>query len=316
MTRWVPDTELSGYQQYLLELPDAPTYALEPEGSLAAVLVRRNEPSGARAVLYVHGWNDYFFQTHLADEMAALGYDFYAVDLRRYGRSLRKGQLAGYITDLRDYFVELDAAVQIVRDEGHDDIVLMGHSTGGLTASLYANERPGVCSALVLNAPWLEAYGNTLLRPALSAASSVAPTTALPVSETSLYRRSISAAEEGEWEFNTNLKGDPAFRPRVGWLAAVTHAHALIAEGLSIDCPVLVAISKRSLFSRTWSEEHSLADVVLDVDLIAARAPMLGDNVTIIRVADGMHDLTLSRPEVRAVVFEQYARFLRCYAQR
>lgn len=163
MTRWVPDTELSGYQQYLLELPDAPTYALEPEGSLAAVLVRRNEPSGARAVLYVHGWNDYFFQTHLADEMAALGYDFYAVDLRRYGRSLRKGQLAGYITDLRDYFVELDAAVQIVRDEGHDDIVLMGHSTGGLTASLYANERPGVCSALVLNAPWLEAYGNTLL---------------------------------------------------------------------------------------------------------------------------------------------------------
>jgi hypothetical protein len=34
-----------------------------------ATLVRRI-PSGEpprRAVLYLHGWNDYFFQTHLAD---------------------------------------------------------------------------------------------------------------------------------------------------------------------------------------------------------------------------------------------------------
>ena len=315
MTRWVPDTELSGYQQCLIDLEEEPTYALEPDGSLLATVVRRNEPATQRAVLYVHGWNDYFFQTHLADEMAALGYDFYAVDLRRYGRSLRKGQLAGYITDLRDYFVELDAALEVVREEGHDDVVLMGHSTGGLTAALYADERPATFSALILNAPWLEAYGNTLLRPAVSAARAVAPTTAVPVTDAGYYRRSISAMEEGEWDYNTNLKGDPAFRPRVGWLAAVANGHARIADGLRIDCPVMVAISERSLFSRTWSEEQSLADIVLDVNLIAARAPMLGNTVAIVRVPGGMHDLTLSSPDVRAVVFEQYARFLRCFGQ-
>lgn len=316
MTRWVPDTQLSGYQQRQIDLAEEPTYALEPDGSLVATVVRRNEPSSERAVLYVHGWNDYFFQTHLADEMAGLGYDFYAVDLRRYGRSLRKGQLAGYIADLRDYFVELDAALEVVRDEGHDDIVLMGHSTGGLTTALYADERPGTFSALVLNAPWLEAYGNTLLRPAISAARAVAPTTAVPVADGGYYRRSISVTEEGEWDYDTNLKGDPAFRPRVGWLAAVSHGHARIADGLRIDCPVLVAISERSLFSRAWSEEQSLADIVLDVNLIAARAPMLGNTVAIVRVPDAMHDLTLSSKDVRAVVFEEYARFLRCYGRR
>ena len=51
-------------------------------------------------MLYLHGWNDYFFQTHLADAFAALGFDFYALDLRRYGRSLRNGHLRGFITDL------------------------------------------------------------------------------------------------------------------------------------------------------------------------------------------------------------------------
>ncbi|MDO5676073.1 MAG: alpha/beta hydrolase [Propionibacteriaceae bacterium] len=314
MTTWVPDTELVGYEQFLISLEGEPTYALEPEGSLVATVVRRNAPAEARAVLYVHGWNDYFFQTHLADEMAALGFDFYALDLRRYGRSLRKGQLAGYITSLDDYFVELDAAVELIRDEGHTEIVLMGHSTGGLTASLYADARPGTFAAVVLNAPWLEASGNTLLRPAMSAARTIAATQVIPVTDTGYYRRSISASEEGEWEYNLNLKGDPAFRPRVGWLAAVTSGHARIAEGLRIDCPVLVAISERSLFSRTWGEEQHLADTVLDVNLIAARAPKLGNTVAIVRISDGMHDLVLSREEVRAVVFAEYARFLQCYA--
>lgn len=315
MTGWAPDTELPGYEQRPIELADEPTYAKEPEGSLAATVVRRNAPTATRAVLYVHGWNDYFFQRHLADAMAGLGYDFYALDLRRYGRSLRVGQLAGYIGEVHDYFVELDAAVDILQGEGHDEIVLMGHSTGGLTCALYAHERPGTFSAVVLNAPWLEAHGNTLLRPALSAARSVAPTTAVPVSDSGFYRRAISADEDGEWEFNLNLKGDPAFKVRFGWLAAIAKGQSDVAEGLRIDCPVLVAISQRSLFSRTWSEEHRLADTVLDVNLIAASATKLGDTVVIVRVPDAMHDLTLSSEAVRAVAFAEFGRFLRCYAR-
>ena len=74
-----------------------------------------------RAVLYVHGWNDYFFQTHLADHLTDLGFDFYAIDLRRYGRSLRRGHLHGFITDLDDYGLELAAATEVIA-EGHDQL--------------------------------------------------------------------------------------------------------------------------------------------------------------------------------------------------
>jgi alpha-beta hydrolase superfamily lysophospholipase len=320
MGEWSPDTELDGYEQLVFPLPAEPTYALEPENSLVATLVRRDGPRSRSALLYVHGWNDYFFQTHLADEIEEFGYDFYALDLRRYGRSLRPKQLAGYIADLTHYFVELDFAVAQLRLEGHDRIVLMGHSTGGLVASLYADERPGVFEALVLNSPWLELQGNSILRPAtqsvFSAVRAVAPTTALPATEIYHYRRAISADEEGEWVYNHNLKGDPAFLLRVGWLAAIMQGHATVAAGLEIDCPVLVAISDRSELRRKWTDAMLTADSVLDVDRIAERAHGISRLVVIARFPDALHDLTLSAPSVRAEVFKEYARFLRCYADQ
>ena len=39
------------------------------------------------------------------------GYDFYALDLRKYGRSLRPHQTPDYVDDLREYFDELDEAL-------------------------------------------------------------------------------------------------------------------------------------------------------------------------------------------------------------
>ena len=62
---------------------------------MATLIRKTSDRRGRRAVLYLHGWNDYFFQTHLADYLSDIGYDFYALDLRRYGRSMRPGQLPG-----------------------------------------------------------------------------------------------------------------------------------------------------------------------------------------------------------------------------
>ena len=61
----------------------------DDEGEVVGTLVRlRAAGPTKRAVLYVHGFVDYFFQTHLAEFFTARGYDFYALDLRKYGRSL------------------------------------------------------------------------------------------------------------------------------------------------------------------------------------------------------------------------------------
>lgn len=321
MSGWAPDALLPGYSTHTIELADEATYAHEPEGSLVATLIRRGSPRHRRAVLYIHGWSDYFFQTHTADAFDEAGYDFYAIELRRYGRSLRNGQLAGYIPDLSHYDVELDEAMEVIRGEGYESVVLSGHSTGGLVASLYANDRPETFSAVVLNSPWIEFQGSPVTRPAahplMSAVKAVSPTTVLPISADDYYLRTISSEYEGEWSFDANLKGNKAFKVRVGWLHAIMSGQARIARGLSIDAPVLVLTSTRSgggTFGGGWSDEFFEIDSVLDVRRIAERSHDLGGHVTLVRLKGALHDVMLSAEPVRARAFDEVRRFLDAYA--
>ena len=110
---------------------------------MVATLVRRRASTPTRrAVLWLHGLADYFFQTHVADFFVDLGYDFYALDLRKYGRSWREHQTPNFCRSLDEYLPELDQAAQIIRhEEGHDTLVVMAHSTGGLIASLWVHRR-------------------------------------------------------------------------------------------------------------------------------------------------------------------------------
>ena len=112
-------------------LPQLPDY----EGPVQAVLVRYLPPPtepAAGAVLYVHGFNDYFFQREMAEQYAAHGYHFFALDLRKYGRALLPHQRPNNVRDLAEYFPDLDAALREIRAAGHTRLVLSGHSTGGL----------------------------------------------------------------------------------------------------------------------------------------------------------------------------------------
>src|SRR5665811_1357296 len=115
---------------------------------------------------YLHGWNDYFFQTALAEYWHAQGAAFYALDLRNYGRSLRPHQTPNYVDDLATYDEELDAAAAQIHTElgNHARVMVMGHSMGGLVAVLWAHRHPDEVSGLVLNAPWLELTGSSIMR--------------------------------------------------------------------------------------------------------------------------------------------------------
>lgn len=315
---WQPDL-LVGFEQCLLPLEfHVDNTGGDPEVGFGAVLVRAiDRPKSRRAVLYVHGWNDYFFQRHVADFWARQGYDFYALDLRRYGRSWVEGQLRGFTTDLSEYFEELDQAVVELNTE-HEHLVLMGHSTGGLIASLYANQRPGVFDALVLNSPWLDLHGGPLARalgPVIKTLGGQRPTATIPPSDANFYSRTIHASEGGEWDYDRRFKSAAEALIRYGWLRAILQGHARVAEGLNVHSPVLVLASTRSVFARKWSDDMKRADVVLDVEQIATRAVRLGPLVTVARIEDAVHDVLLSPAPVRARAFQEIERWLRAYAR-
>jgi alpha-beta hydrolase superfamily lysophospholipase len=317
---WHPDL-LPGYESTDLPLPGVAPAVGEPEDTeLVATLVRRvGEAGGDRrpAVLYLHGWNDYFFQTHLADAFDELGFAFHAIDLRRYGRSLRQGQLHGFVTDLSDYFLELDTAADVIAED-HDGLLVMGHSTGGLVSALWAAARPERVNALVLNSPWLDLQGSALVRtlgsPLIEALGSRNPTSVLRLQpDLGFYARTLHTEHGGEWDYDPDLKTSPSPPIRAGWLRAVLAGHQKVAAGLDIEAPVLVLASAASDFARKWHEGLRGVDIVLDVEQIAVRAVRLGRHVTLVRVPNGVHDLVLSPPDVRASVLATTARWVRAY---
>lgn len=304
----------------------------EPEGR------KTNPRNPAFAFLAVHGWNDYFYQTELARYVDSIGGAFYAVDLRKYGRSLREGQTFGYIRDFDEYDDELHICRDLIYGELGPKIplVLYGHSTGGLACALWADRHPGAADGLVLNSPWLEYHGSTGMRqagaPVVEILARTSPTFVLPTAEDDFYQRALTAwrpdpdaeavpGHEGSddpfWTTGWNPK--PEFRTgsgapvRPGWLSAVLNGHARVAAGLDVGCPILVLTSARSLTGNTWSEDFRAVDSVLDVKQIWKRVPELGSHTTLVKLDDAVHDVTFSRREVRERAFEEIGRFLRAY---
>ncbi|MBX0290842.1 alpha/beta hydrolase [Hymenobacter sp. HSC-4F20] len=292
-----------------LVLPQPPDY----EGAVHAVLVRhrRKLPAPAhRAALYIHGFNDYFFQREMAAEYARHGYQFFALELRKYGRALLPHQRPNNVRDIAEYFLDLDAAFKQVQAEGWTDVVLSGHSTGGLIAALYAaHRRPPELVALVLNSPFLELHQSWLRRhvavPAAVALGARWPNLPLPAGLPDTYGQSLHRAYRGHWEYNLAWKPNHVFPVNAGWLRAIRRGQARVRRGLQITQPVLVLHSDRTTGGSAWHPDVQCTDIVLDVDHIRALAPRLGQRVTVRAVPGAVHDVFLSAPLVRTDAYQR-----------
>ena len=299
----------------------AETIALPPddEGPVVATLVvRRAAEPTRKAVLHVHGFCDYFFQTAYAEWWNDRGYDFYAVDLRKYGRSLRPHQTPNYVTDLRQHFPELDAALHRVAErDGHDHVVISAHSTGGLISSLWANERRPKLAGMVLNSPWLDMQGGAAIRGigtrVIKQVGARRPKRVIPRTVGGHYGRSLHVEHDGEWMFNTDWKPLDSFPVTFGWLRAIRLGHDELHSGLEVGCPALVLSSAGTRWPKEMGEDAHGFDIVLEVPQIRQWATALGSRVTYVAIEGARHDVVLSRAEPRATAYDEISRWLGAY---
>ncbi len=298
------------YHAETIDLPD------DDEGPVVATLVvRRATAPTTRAVLHVHGFADYFFQTPAADFWTERGYDFYALDLRKYGRSLREHQTPNFVTDLTDYYPEVDEAYRRITDrDGHDHVLVSAHSTGGLITPLWVHDRQPAVAGLVLNSPWLDLQGSLLLRTAGTKAidqiGARRPYLTIPRDVSGFYARSLHRDHDGEWDFELAWKPLESWPVYAGWLRAVRRGHARAHRGLDLPAPVLVLTSSASGHPKEYDETCASTDIVLDVELIRKWAHRLAGHVTLVRVDGALHDVTMSRAPVRKRAFEEIGRWL------
>lgn len=315
---WQPDLLGDGYRQHVLQLGSDP----DGEGPVRAVLVRREarpDDSARGAVLYVHGFADYFFQIALADFLAERGLAFYALDLRKSGRARSAGQTAHYVSDLALYDEELDRALAIIAAENPGQpVVVMAHSTGGLIVPLWLNRRRiagriSPVAGLVLNSPWFDLQGSPVQRggvtQALRVLAKVQPFRELKLPP-GVYGETIHISGTGEWDFDLGLKPLAGFPVTIGWLNAIRRGHARLHRGLDVGVPSLVLRSAQSHFSPDYSSLSDRADTVLDVSQIARWAGCLGGETTVAPIQDARHDVFLSLPGPREQAYAVLATWL------
>ena len=317
--------------------PAAPALSPTPRTSPSDTHEARSEatPQAPHFVLlYIHGRNDYFFQRELAEDIAGCGGAFYALDLRRYGRSLRPGQRMGFVSNLSLYDEDIAEALDLIREDYPDlPLVLMGHSTGGLLATLWANRHPGALDGLILNSAWLEMQTMASMRsavaPILERIASRNPMWAVPGGDgPDHYGRSLREGRNAldaplpdslaaypddpavkGWSYALEWKRPGSYPAYAAWLEAILDGHENVASSVHLDIPVLSMMSTSSYFGEEFTEAVFSSDVVLDREVILERSARLGPLVTMASFP-GKHDLLLSDPQVRAEVYDMMNRWI------
>ena len=325
VTGWVPDV-LPGYWQRTFPLGSDPA----GEGDIVATLIRRGEPTAAdHAVLAVHGYTDYFFNTALADHFADRGFAFYALDMQKCGRSRRDGQTPHFITDLAHYDTELDQALSAIREQARPGrpvkVLVYGHSSGGLIVPLWLDRlrrrnptaHAGV-GGLVLNSPFLDLRGPVVLRLSVTSAliaglSRVRSKGVIRGPSEGGYGTTLHRDYHGEFDYNLQWKPLGGFPITLGWLHAIRRGQARLHRGLDVGVPNLILRSDHTVRETADPASMQSGDAVLDVTQIARWAGCIGNRTVIVPVPDAKHDVFLSLAQPREMAYRQLDLWLEDY---
>jgi acylglycerol lipase len=114
------------------------------------ILLRSWRPAmSARAVVAIcHGFNSHSgYYRWTAQQLVARGFAVYAVDL--HGRGESDGERF-YTDSIEDYVADVDAMIATARSrEPGLPVFLLGHSAGGVTATVFALDRQAVLAGLI-----------------------------------------------------------------------------------------------------------------------------------------------------------------------
>ena len=310
-TTWHPDI-LEGYEARYVNQGEA------FDGPCRSTIIRKLNPKGSQmAYLYIHGFNDYFFQSEMGDRFVDSGFNFYAVDLRRYGRSYQPWQYPFNIRNQEEYFNDIDSALTQIFRDGNIDVTLSGHSTGGLTVALYGAIKGDdiLVDRIVTDSPFLEWNFSAFMRkvaiPVVGFWGKIFKNTKIKQGHCDGYAYSLLKQYYGEWEYNTDWKMIYSPPVTASWINAISTAQSKVMKNkANIKVPILVMHSSRKIDGCNYTPEFQTGDAVLDPAMLQKRGKKLGHIRQVSTIDSGLHDLILSRPEVRDAAYDTIFNFI------
>lgn len=302
----------NGFEQLTINLP------YDYEGKVTATLIKKNNTlNSGKAVLYIHGFNDYFFQEEMAERFEKNAIIFYALDLRKYGRSLLPNQKLNNVRDIKEYDAEIFEALKIIEAEGNDSVMLAGHSTGGLIVTYFASRHPELknIKAVFANSPFYQ-FNISLPElklgiPLLSFLAKFFPDKKINSGLSGLYGKSLHRTEQGNYGYNLNWKPIRIPKVNLSFIKAIHQAQSYIQKGCTLTVPLLLMHSEASSKPQKINELVFKTDIVLNVEHMKKYGQKIDGAVTIISISNGIHDLVLSASAVKENVFEKLFTWLK-----
>lgn len=291
------------------------------DGPCRSTIVRKLCPkSSRRAFLYVHGFNDYFFQSEMGERFVDSGFNFYAVDLRRYGRSKEPWQYPFNIRKQEEYFADIDSALAQIRKDGNTDITLGGHSTGGLTVAFMGamkGDKVGV-DRIVTDSPFLAWNFSPFMRkiaiPVVGFFGQIFKNGKIKQGHCDGYAYSLLKQYDGEWTYNTDWKMIYSPPVTMSWIHAISSAQGrTLRKAKNIKVPILVMHSSRKIDGCNYTPEFKTGDAVLDPAQIQERGMKLGSVRQVCAIDSGIHDLILSELPHREAAYDTIFHFIRTH---
>jgi alpha-beta hydrolase superfamily lysophospholipase len=295
----------NGFESLTIAQPD------DYEGKVVCTLIRKKaQVNSTSAVIHVHGFNDYFFNTELAEKLNGQGFNYYALDLRKHGRSWLPNQKFNNLRNLDEYYQDIDAALNIIRSEGNEKILLSGHSMGGLIMLLYAeNQDKKQFDAVFLNSPFLEQNKDVVTKklviPVVASLGKVWPDVNVPGRFSKFYGPSLHKNDHGEWDYDLNLKPHIMPLANMGWVRAIHQGQKKVWAGIELRKPLLIMHPSESASGSKWKEKFKHTDLVVNVKDIIRHANKIKGNCKIIRLDGAVHDVMLSSEQVRAKAYRE-----------
>src|SRR5690625_820174 len=181
--------------------------------------------------------------------------------------------------------------------------ILLAHSTGGLTAALWAQRHPGTVRALALNSPWLEMHLGPAARlllegPVKALAERLQGKPILPQGSP-FYARTTHRDYGGLYDYDLDLKPPRGHPFPAQTLGAVLEGQKRLAAAGPLRIPILVMHSSRTRIGVLFTEEMRRSDTVLDVRAIRQAALRLGPDVWVEAIDGARHDVFMSDADAR-----------------
>ena len=283
-----------------------------------ANLIYKIKPNSKKAVLYIHGFNDYFFNKEFASNFLNQGYSFFAIDLHNHGKNMTKKTKRYYFKDIKEFYPEINRAIDIMENKYKiENITLYGISQGALVAALFENDNERV-DKLILDSPFFDFHFNwameNLALPVVAQLGEFFPEFALKSDDENVFGKTLHKDFDGEWDIDMNLKAITKNAPiYLGWINAVYKAQQRLQNGLDIRVPSLILYSDKSTSEKANKRYLHNTDIVLDVKDMKHYSDMLSMDKSLVtkeEVTNAMHGILISPKEVRQDAYNRMFKWL------